>query len=110
MQIRCKELWKDLLQELKARIQVLYPGLTCTAGAVIRNNVVIGSHVHGIYVIHGTADTWQGMGDRNLQIYHNTLINNAGYGLYFSVRPTGQCMWLIMSRWAMQEGTIQLQI
>lgn len=24
-----KELWKDMLQKLKARIQVLYPGLTC---------------------------------------------------------------------------------
>jgi len=63
-------------------------GIQVAAGAIFRNNVIINSGRSGITVTSNPVDLYNGLGNRNLRIYQNTIINNAMYGIEFGSTPS----------------------
>lgn len=63
-------------------------GIQVAAGAIFRNNIVIGSYRSGITVTNNPNDLMSGQGNRNLLIEHNTFVNNGKYGIEFQSTPT----------------------
>ena len=63
-------------------------GIQVAAGAIIRNNIVIGSFGSGITITNDPLDIYNNEGNRNLTIEHNTFVNNQKYGIDFTSTPT----------------------
>ena len=58
-------------------------GIQLAAGGVIRNNVIFGSANDGITITNNVNDIQAGKANRNVQVIHNTVINNAARGIRF---------------------------
>ena len=62
-------------------------GIQISAGAIIRNNIVVNSNLSGINIPSNSVNLYNGLPNRNLVIEHNTLVSNNEYGIRFGVTP-----------------------
>ena len=63
-------------------------GIQVSAGAIIRNNVIVGSAGDGVSISNNPDNIYNNQGTRNIKLHHNTLVSNSGYGVGYSVVPS----------------------
>lgn len=79
--------WNKGLNIVEGNVVINTPsdsGIQVSAGAIIRNNIVIGSRDSGIFIANNNNNIYNGLGTRRLTIAHNTLYKNGQYGIYYS--------------------------
>jgi hypothetical protein len=63
-------------------------GIQVTAGAVIRNNIVINAAGDGINLSNNANNVYNNLGTRRVTMEHNTVVNNAGWGIRYYEVPS----------------------